>query len=90
MMRSFQTVGSFVVNLLYHKFRQLLSLIHILLLSQCIDGRVDPGEYLLDGSKQAAFPIQTYLMSDQPVVPHPRVYLMIAVTSEAMKLPFLP
>ena len=54
------------------------------LLSQCIDGRVDPGESLLDGSKQAEFPIQTYLMSDQPVVPHPRRF-----RSKRMILPSL-
>ncbi len=44
------------------------------LLSQCIDGRVDPGESLLGGSKQVKFPIQTYLMSDQPVVSHTRCF----------------
>ena len=54
------------------------------MLSQCIDGRVDPGESLLDGSKQAEFPIQTYLMSDQPVVPHPRRF-----RSKRMILPSL-
>ena len=60
------------------------------LLSQCIDGRVDPGESLLGGSKQAEFPIQTYLMSDQPVIPHTRCFRPKRMILPSLLIQLLP
>ena len=60
------------------------------MLSQCIDSRADPGESLLGGSKQAKFPIQTYLMSEQPVASHTWCFRSKRVILPSLLIQLLP